>query len=62
MAKIHIFNTPLDVDKETMGNYFVNIYDSTGEFVESRHYEWFTGTEMMDEIKDLKKEGYCVEW
>ena len=63
MAKIHKFNSPVDLSKESIGNYYVNLYDSeTGEFVEGRHYEMFSGNIMMDEVKHLKNLGFKVEW
>ena len=63
MAKIHTFKTPVDLSKESIGNYYVNIYNGeSGEFVEGRHYEMFSGNAMMDEVKDLRHMGYKVEW
>jgi len=63
MAKIHRFNTPVDLTKESIGNYYANLYDAkTGEFVEGRHYEMYSGNAMMDEAKDLRQMGYKVEW
>jgi hypothetical protein len=63
MAQIHKFNSPVDISKESIGNYYVNLYDfETGEFVEGRHYEMYSGNAMMDEVKDLKRIGYRVEW
>jgi len=63
MAQIHKFNSPVVLSKESIGNYYVNLYDSeTGEFVEGRHYEMFSGNIMMDEVKHLKNLGFKVEW
>ena len=63
MAQIHKFNSPVDLNKESIGNYYVNLYDSeTGEFVEGRHYEMFSGNMIMDEVKHLKNLGFKVEW
>lgn len=63
MAQIHKFNSPVDLSKESIGNYYVNLYDSeTGEFVEGRHYEMFSGNMIMDEVKQLKNLGFKVEW
>ena len=63
MAQIHKFNSPVDLSKESIGNYYANLYNSeTGEFVEGRHYEMFSGNAMMDEVKGLKQLGYRVEW
>lgn len=63
MAKIHHFETPVDLTKESIGNYYMNLYDAkTGEFVEGRHYEMFSGTAMMDEAYELRQCGYRVEW
>lgn len=63
MAQIHKFNSPVDLSKESIGNYYVNLYDSeTGEFVEGRHYEMFSGNMIMDEVKHLKNSGFKVEW
>jgi hypothetical protein len=61
MSKINTFNTPVDTSKETMGNYYVNLYKND-LFVEGRHYEWFSGNSMMDEVRHLKSIGYTVEW
>lgn len=63
MSKIHIFNTPVDLTQESIGNYYANLYNKeTGEFVEGRHYEMYSGNAMMDEVSWLKQEGYRVEW
>jgi hypothetical protein len=63
MAKIHHFETPVDLTKESIGNYYMNLYDAkTGKFVEGRHYEQFSGTAMMDEAYELRQCGYRVEW
>ena len=63
MAKVHRFNTPVDLSQERIGNYYANLYDAkTGKFVEGRHYEKFSGAAMMDEVYDLKRMGYKVEW
>ncbi len=40
MAKIHIFNHPVDLSKESIGNYYMSLYDAvTVGLVEGRHYE-----------------------
>lgn len=63
MAQIHKFNSPVDLSKESIGNYYVNLYDSeTGEFFEGRHYEMFSGNMILDEVKHLKNLGFKVEW
>ena len=63
MAKIHRFDTPVDLAKESIGNYYMNLYDATtGEFVQGRHYEMYSGTAMMEEARDLRQCGYRVEW
>lgn len=63
MAKIHKFNQPVDLSKESIGNYYMNLYDAkTGEFVEGRLYEMYSGNAMMDEAKYLRRMGYRVEW
>jgi hypothetical protein len=63
MAKIHRYTTPVDLTQECVGNYYANLYNAeTGEFVEGRHYEMYSGNAMMDEVKDLKQCGYRVEW
>jgi hypothetical protein len=61
MAKIHRFDTPVDITKESIGNYYANLYKD-GKFVEGRHYEMYSGNAMMDEAKDLRQMGYKVEW
>jgi hypothetical protein len=61
MAKIHYFNTPVDLAKESIGNYYANLYKD-GKFVEGRHYEMYSGNAMMDEVKFLRGCGYTVEW
>lgn len=61
MSKIHTFNTPVDLTRESIGNYYVNLYKD-GKFVEGRHYEMYSGTAMMDEVHYLKQRGYTVEW
>lgn len=61
MAKIHRFNTPVDLTQESIGNYYANLYKG-GEFVEGRHYEMYSGTAMMEEVQFLKQSGYEVEW
>lgn len=63
MAKIHTFTHPVDLSQESIGNYYANLYNKeTGEFVEGRHYEMYSGNAMMDEVYDLKQMGYRVEW
>lgn len=63
MAKIHTFTHPVDLSKECIGNYYMNLYNAeTGEFVEGRHYEMYSGNAMMDEAKWLRQCGYRVEW
>jgi hypothetical protein len=63
MAKVHHFTQPVDLSKESIGNYYMNLYNAkTGEFVEGRHYEMFSGTAMMEEARDLRQCGYTVEW
>lgn len=63
MAKIHKFNSPVDLSKESIGNYYANLYNSeTGEFVEGRHYEMYSGTAMMEEVRHLRFMGFKVEW
>lgn len=63
MSKIHTFKKPVDLSKESIGNYYVNLYNAkTDKFVEGRHYEGFSGNAMMEEVRDLKREGYRVEW
>lgn len=63
MAKVHKFNHPVDLSKESIGNYYANLYNvETGEFVEGRHYEMYSGNAMMDEVKFLRTLGYRVEW
>lgn len=61
MAKIHTFKTPVDINNESIANYYANLYKN-GIFVEGRHYEMYSGTSMMDEIYYLKRLGYTVEW
>ena len=63
MSKIRKFKKPVDLSKESIGNYYANLYNvKTGEFVEGRHYEGFSGNAMMEEVRDLKQEGYRVDW
>lgn len=63
MAKIHTFKHPVDLTQESIGNYYMNLYDAkTGKFVEGRHYEMYSGNAMMDEAKYLRQSGYKVEW
>ena len=63
MAKMHRFTQLVDLSKESIGNYYMNLYDATtGEFVEGRHYEQYSGTAMMDEAYELRRSGYRVEW
>lgn len=63
MAKIHCFKHPVDLSKGSIGNYYMNLYCAeTGEFVEGRHYEMYSGNAMMDEAKYARKCGYKVEW
>ena len=63
MAKIHRFNHTVDLSKESIGNYYMNLYDAkTGKFVEGRHYEMYSGNAMMDEARDLRRLGYKTEW
>lgn len=63
MAKIHRFENPVNLNEESIGNYYVNLYDKeTGEFVEGRHYEMYSGNAMMEEVSFLKLSGYKVEW
>jgi hypothetical protein len=61
MSKIHRFNHPVDLSKESIGNYYANLYKD-GKFVEGRHYEMYSGNDMMDESKHLRSIGYTVEW
>ena len=61
MAKVHRFNTPVDLTQESIGNYYANLYKDD-KFVEGRHYEMFSGNAMMDEVHYLKQIGYKVEW
>jgi hypothetical protein len=61
MAKIHRFNHPVDLSKESIGNYYANLYKD-GKFAEGRHYEMYSGNDMMDEAKHLRSIGYTVEW
>ena len=62
MSKIITFNTPVDVTKETFGNYFVNLYMGD-EFIEGRNYKGYSGNEMMNEVSELKNiDGFTVEW
>lgn len=61
MAQIHRFDKPVDPSKESIGNYYMNLYKD-GEFIEGRHYEMYSGNAMMDEAKDLRQMGYKVEW
>ena len=63
MSTIHYFDTPVDIKQESIGNYYMNLYDpDTGEFIEGRHYEMYSGNAMMDEAKWLRSSGYKVEW
>jgi len=63
MAKIYRFDKPVDITQESLGNYFMNLYDGkTGEFVEGRHYEMYSGNAMMDEAHELRQCGYRTEW
>ena len=63
MSKIHHFKTPVDLSKESIGNYYANLYNAeTGKFVEGRHYEGFSGNDMMEVVSYLKRQGYRVEW
>lgn len=63
MAEIYRFTTPVDLKQESIGNYYANLYSTeTGLFVEGRHYFQYSGTAMMDEVKDLRRLGYRVEW
>jgi hypothetical protein len=63
MARIHRFPHPVDLTQVSIGNYYMNLYDAkTGEFVEGRHYEMYSGNAMMDEAKELRQLGYKTEW
>lgn len=62
MAKIHVYDKPVDLTKESIGNYYMNLYDQDGVFVEGRHYEQYSGNAMMDEAKELRQCGYVVKW
>lgn len=63
MAKIHTFTHPVDLSKESLGNYYMNLYNAeTGEFVEGRHYEMYSGNAMMEEASWLRQMGYRTEW
>jgi hypothetical protein len=63
MAKVHKFSSPVDLTRESIGSYYANIYnDETGVFIEGRHYEMYSGNAMMDEVKELRRLGYRVEW
>lgn len=63
MGKIHTYPHPVDLDTvKDFGSYGANLYKS-GEFVEGRIYEMYSGHMMMEEIKELKHiDGYTVDW
>lgn len=61
MAQIHRFNQKVNLNEESIGNYYVNLYKD-GKFVEGRHYEMYSGNAMMEEVSFLKLSGYTVEW
>jgi hypothetical protein len=63
MAKIHKFDSPVDLTKESIGNYYANIYNAeTDVFIEGRHYEMYSGNAMMEEVRELRNLGYRVDW
>jgi hypothetical protein len=61
MSKVHIFDNPVDLSKERMFNYYMNVYKD-GKFVEGRHYENYSGNAVMDSAIYLRMKGYTVEW
>lgn len=59
-----VFKAPVD---PKWPDYGCNIYKN-GKFVEGRIYKNYSGTAMMDEVKDMKAfdfkpaDGYKIEW
>lgn len=64
MPKVTLHNTPRE---STMLDYAVNVYKA-GVFHVCHRYEGYSGTDVHDEVKYLKRtvypqsEGYSLEW
>ena len=66
MSRIVYHKTRQENAREGIGHYWVEIYKN-GEFFEHIEYVMFSGTEVHDEVKWLKREypvseGYEVRW
>ena len=62
MEKVYYYTKPKDVSKSTVQNYFINLYDCKGKFVEARRYKGVSGSAMMDIAYSLRQQGFKTEW
>lgn len=55
MATIHIFNTPVNVRKTRVLDYYLNIRDGNGNFVKGMRFEGYSEHAFYDELKEFKE-------
>lgn len=54
MATIIKFETPVDVNKTQMLDYYVNVYSAENQFVVGIRYKGYSGHAFCDELKGLE--------
>lgn len=67
MAKVIRFDSPVDVNKTQMLDYYANVYGPNEQFVAGYRYQGYSGNAFADSLKDLhstypESEGYRIEY